>query len=82
LKTGALAQALKEIQKKNRRRLEEVAESYGGLPEMPAAERVRYFKENLTHHFGRRERQGIERFHAEAVELGLAPAGRPIRWLE
>ena len=82
VRTGQLAKALEAIEEANRERLEEVAGAYAGLPEMPPAERVRYLRDNLTFRLGPREEQAIKRFHQEAVDLGLAPAGRPIRWLE
>lgn len=44
---------------------------------------LRYFREFLHFHLGIEERQGLEKFYAAAVRLGLAPAGRaPFRYAE
>lgn len=40
---------------------------------------ARYLRDNLRYGFGPRERAGLERFHALAVETGAADAVRPLR---
>jgi len=48
-----------------------------------AAEKVlRYLRDTLRYGLGDREVAGLERFHELAVELGLAPARRPILFYE
>jgi chorismate dehydratase len=39
-----------------------------------------YLRDNLRYGLGDRELAGLERFHALAVEIGVAPAGRPVRF--
>lgn len=41
---------------------------------------LRYLRDTLRYGLGVREIAGLERFHELAVELGLAPARRPIRF--
>jgi len=81
VKTGGLARALEEISRINRGRLAETARAHDGMPDIALEERVRYLRENLSFDFGPRERQAIERYHAEAASLGLTPADRPVGWL-
>lgn len=45
-----------------------------------AALYARYLRDNLRYGFGPRERAGLERFHALAVEVGAAEALRPLRF--
>jgi chorismate dehydratase len=48
----------------------------------PALERrvLSYLRDTLRYGLGAREIAGLERFHALGVELGLAPAARPLRF--
>jgi chorismate dehydratase len=41
---------------------------------------LRYLRDTLRYGLGDREVAGLERFHELAVEMGLAPARRPIRF--
>ncbi len=40
-----------------------------------------YLRDNLDHGLGEREVAGLQRFHALAVELNLAPAERPVHFV-
>jgi chorismate dehydratase len=50
----------------------------GAVSRQPALER--YLRDNLRYTFGAREQAGLERFFALAVEVGAAPAIRPLRF--
>ncbi|MCX7012697.1 MAG: menaquinone biosynthesis protein [Candidatus Sumerlaeota bacterium] len=80
-RTGSLAEALRRLRRTNAERLEEVAAAYDGLPDVSVAERARYLRENLSFRFGARERQAIERFHAESKALGLFNESAKLRWI-
>ncbi len=55
------------------------AAAAGGDPTR-AALYGRYLRDNLRYGFGSRERAGLERFHALAVEVGAAEGLRPLRF--
>jgi chorismate dehydratase len=61
-------------------RLAEIARDAAGRSggRQPLLER--YLRDNLRYTFGARERAGLERFFALAVEVGAAPATRPLRF--
>jgi len=80
-RTGSLGEALRLLRERNAERLEEVAAAYGGLPDVSVAERTRYLRENLSFRFGARERQAVERFHAESKAAGLIRPDALLRWI-
>jgi chorismate dehydratase len=49
---------------------------------LPPAEIEAYLRANIHFHLGSDEARGLELFFRRAVELGLAPGGRPIRFRE
>jgi chorismate dehydratase len=46
------------------------------------AEGARYLGERIRYRLGAREQQGVERFLQLAVDVGVAPAARPLRFYE
>lgn len=59
---------------------EDVAREYlGGAPDRQAAG-ARYLRDNIKYHLGAEERAGLELFYRYAAEIGVAPAGRDLRF--
>jgi len=58
----------------------EIARETGGGDAMVERRAFSYLRDTLRYGLGDREAAGLERFHALAVELGLAPALRPLRF--
>jgi chorismate dehydratase len=77
---GDQVSALREARARGEREVEAIARETGNGD--PALERrvLGYLRDTLKYSLGAREIAGLERFHALAVELGLAPAGRPLRF--
>jgi chorismate dehydratase len=72
--------ALRDARARGEREVAEIARETGAGN--PAVERqaLEYLRDTLRYGLGDREIAGLERFHALAVELGLAPAPRPLRF--
>jgi chorismate dehydratase len=58
-----------------------IAHEAAGDDPVVAAKALVYLRDTLNYGLAERERAGLERFHALAVELGLAPALGPLRFL-
>ena len=59
---------------------DEIADAYGGGDARRAARARAYLRDNVRFDLGAREIDGLRRFWALAVEAGLAPAGRDLRF--
>jgi predicted solute-binding protein len=72
--------ALQRARDEGVRHAEAVAAAYVG----PSAERretgARYLRDNIKYRFGAEEQAGLELFYRYAVEAGVAPAARQLRF--
>lgn len=83
-RVGALDQeqvdALRAARAHGEAELEAIARETAPGDAVGAEKVLRYLRDTLRYGLGDREVAGLERFHELAVELGLAPARRPIRF--
>jgi chorismate dehydratase len=61
--------------------VETIAREAGGGNAAVERRALHYLRDNLKYGLGDRELAGLERFHALAVETGVFPAARPIRFM-
>ena len=72
--------ALQDARSRGEREVAEIARETGeGSPELEQRNLV-YLRDTLRYGLGEREIAGLQRFHALAVDLGIAPALRPLRF--
>jgi chorismate dehydratase len=79
LDSGQVA-ALREARALGERDVAEIARETGAGNAAVARQALEYLRDTLKYGLGDREITGLERFHALAVELGLTPAARPLRF--
>jgi chorismate dehydratase len=72
--------ALQAAQKVGVASVEAIAEEYGGGDSNRAARAARYLRDNVSYGLGPDEAAGLQLFLDYAVELGLAPHGRPLEF--
>jgi chorismate dehydratase len=72
--------ALQDARSRGEREVAEIARETGeGSPDLEQRNLV-YLRDTLRYGLGEREIAGLQRFHALAVDLGIAPALRPLRF--
>lgn len=76
----AQAEALRTAREQGEANLPRIADQAGGGDAVRADRALRYLRDNLKYGLGAREAAGLRRFHELGVELGLAPALRPLNF--
>ena len=78
--TPAQCRALQDARDQGLRHLADIArEVSGGDPEVERRSLV-YLRDNLKYTLGEEEQAGLRRFHELAIDVGVAPAARPLQF--
>jgi chorismate dehydratase len=72
--------ALQDARARGEREVAEIARETGGGNPAIEHRNLEYLRDTLRYGLSERETAGLARFHALAVELGIAPAVRPLRF--
>jgi chorismate dehydratase len=72
--------ALKTAREQGEANLPRIADQVGGGHAVRAGQALRYLRDNLKYGLGEREAAGLRRFHELGVEVGLAPALKPLNF--
>jgi len=72
--------ALRTAREQGEANLPHIAERAGAGDAARAGRALRYLRDNLKYGLGEREAAGLRRFHELGVELGLAPALKPLNF--
>jgi predicted solute-binding protein len=71
---------LQAARARGEREVADIAREVAGADGQAEQRVLAYLRDTLRYGLGDREIAGLERFHALAVELGLAPATRPLKF--
>ena len=74
--------ALQAAQAEGVAALDAIASEYAGLDEPRVARAAAYLRDNVRYGLGPDEEAGLRTFYRLAGELGLAPAGRDVRFYD
>ena len=72
--------ALRQAREQGGANLARIAAPVGGGDADRTDRALRYLRDNLKYGLGEREAAGLRRFHELAVDLGLAPALKPLNF--
>lgn len=72
--------AMRHAREQGEANLPRIAERVGGGDAVRAEQALRYLRDNLKYGLGDREAAGLRRFHELGVEVGLAPALKPLNF--
>jgi chorismate dehydratase len=72
--------ALRTAREQGEANLPRIADRVGGGDAIRTERALRYLRDNLKYGLGEREAAGLRRFHELGVELGLAPALKPLNF--
>lgn len=78
--SAAQGAALRNAREQGEANLPRIAEKAGEGDAGRAGQALRYLRDNLKYGLGEREAAGLRRFHELGVEVGLAPALKPLNF--
>ena len=78
--SAAQCAALRNAREQGEANLPRIAEKAGEGDAGRAGQALRYLRDNLKYGLGEREAAGLRRFHELGVEVGLAPALKPLNF--